>query len=170
MQTHLLAAPEPPIGSVAHTDPYTIPYTAETVTQWVRRSNGRWVSYPGNTTSFATIDALRMAVPIRHIEIPAGYTPPEPDPDPNAGEGPTLEPPAPDVEPGPAPEPEPPLMSIGDPPPAEQAAEQAKRARFWFQAGAGAAGIAAVGWLWYKAMQASETARRGTKRKPKRKK
>jgi hypothetical protein len=168
MQTHLLAAPEPPIGSVAHTDPYTIPYTAETVTQWVRRSNGRWVSYPGNTTSFATIDALRMAVPIRHIEIPAGYTPPEPDPDPNAGEGPTLEPPAPDVEPGPAPEP--PLMSIGDPPPAEQAAEQAKRARFWFQAGAGAAGIAAVGWLWYKAMQASETARRGTKRKPRRKK
>lgn len=74
----LLAVPESswPVGSVAKLfapTPVDRGIWAEPalVSQFVKRSNGKWLSYPGSDVSYPSLAALALAAPVEAVTTPA---------------------------------------------------------------------------------------------------
>lgn len=76
-----------PVGTIAHlAEPFEVDrginQAPRMVDRFVKRSNGNWLSYPGNEVYYTSLANLNLDAKVARLEWPAGVPQPEPEPTP----------------------------------------------------------------------------------------
>lgn len=96
-----------PTGTIAHlAEPFQVDrginLEPRLVERFIKRSNGNWLSYPGNEVYYTSLANLNLDAKVARLEWPAGVPQPTPEPEPlpTRPNNPSTEPELLDYQPG----------------------------------------------------------------------